>query len=177
MATPSVSSLLHGRALGSHLGLGGSLYWGDCWSRSRSLLGLGWRLSLDVVLVDVLLDVQERHLHVGRGVQDRLQGYIHVNVLTLLQTLLGHVLVHLLGHLGARNLLAGIHLQKLTQLLGNVQRLVEAVGGRTSLRLLTQRVLNQILHLAQVLAQKLDLIDNSLEGDGGSVSHCWYSYR
>ena len=171
MATPSVSSLLHGRALGSHLGLGGSLYWGDC----GSLLGLGWRLSLDVVLVDVLLDVQERHLHVGRGVQDRLQGSIHVNVLTLLQTLLGHVLVHLLCHLGAGNLLTGSQLQELTQLLGDVQGLVEAVGGRTSLRLLTQRVLNQVLHLAQVLAQKLNLIDNSLEGDG-SVSHCWYSY-
>ena len=171
MATPSVSSLLHGRALGSHLGLGGSLYWGDC----GSLLGLGWRLSLDVVLVDVLLDVQERHLHVGRGVQNRLQGSIHVNVLTLLQTLLGHVLVHLLCHLGAGNLLTGSQLQELTQLLGDVQGLVEAVGGRTSLRLLTQRILNQVLHLAQVLAQKLDLIDNSLEGDG-SVSHCWYSY-
>ena len=175
MATPSVSSLLHGRALGSHLGLGGSLYWCSRWL-GGSLLGLGWRLSLDVVLVDVLLDVQERHLHVGRGVQNRLQGSIHVNVLTLLQTLLGHVLVHLLCHLGAGNLLTGSQLQELTQLLGDVQGLVEAVGGRTSLRLLTQRILNQVLHLAQVLAQKLDLIDNSLEGDGGSVSHCWYSY-
>ena len=174
MATPSVSSLLHGRALGSHLGLSGSLYWCSRWL-GGSLLGLGWRLSLDVVLVDVLLDVQERHLHVGRGVQNRLQGSIHVNVLTLLQTLLGHVLVHLLRHLGAGNLLTGSQLQELTQLLRDVQGLVEAVGGRTSLRLLTQRILNQVLHLAQVLAQKLDLIDNSLEGDG-SVSHCWYSY-
>ena len=174
MATPSVSSLLHGRALSSHLGLSGSLYWCSRWL-GGSLLGLGWRLSLDVVLVDVLLDVQERHLHVGRGVQNRLQGSIHVNVLTLLQTLLGHVLVHLLCHLGAGNLLTGSQLQELTQLLRDVQGLVEAVGGRTSLRLLTQRILNQVLHLAQVLAQKLDLIDNSLEGDG-SVSHCWYSY-
>ena len=169
MATPSVSSLLHGRALGSHLGLGGSLYWGDCWSRSRSLLGLGWRLSLDVVLVDVLLDVQERHLHIGRGVQDSLQGGIHVNVLTLLQTLLGHVLVHLLRHLGAGNLLTSLHLQKLTQLLGDVQRLVETVGRRTSLCLLALWVLNQVLHLAEVLAEQLDLIEDSLESDG--VSH------
>ena len=166
MATPSVSSLLHGRALGSHLGLGGSLYWGDC----GSLLGLGWRLSLDVVLVDVLLDVQERHLHVGRGVQDRLQRGVQVDVLTLLQALLRHVLVHLLGHLRAGNLLTGSQLQKLTQLLGDVQWLVEAVAGRTSLGLLALWVLDQVLHLAKVLAQQLDLIEDSLQSDG-SVSH------
>ena len=81
------------------------------------------------MLVDVLLDVQERHLDVSWRVQDRLQGGIQVDVLTLLQALLSHVLVHLLGHLGAGNLLTGSHLQKLTQLLRNVQGLVETVAG------------------------------------------------
>jgi len=158
-----VSRLLHRRTL-----------------RRRGLWRLGRRgshrlllhglLSLDVVLVDVLLDVQERHLDVSWRVQDGLQRSIQVDVLTLLQTLLSYVLVHLLGHLGAGNLLTGSHLQKLTQLLGNVQRLVEAVAGRASLGLLTLWVLNQVLHLTEVLTQQLNLVEDSLQSDG-SVSH------
>lgn len=137
--------------------------------RRRCLL-LHRLLRLDVMLVDVLLDVQKRHLYAIWWVQDRFQRSIQVNVLTLLQTLLGHILVHLLRHLRTGNLLAGSQLQKLTQLLRNVQGLVETVGGGTSLGLLTLRVLNQVLHLAEVLAEQLDLIEDSLQSDG-SVSH------
>ena len=118
--TPTVSRLLHRRTL-CRRGL---------WrlGRGRRLL-LHGLLSLDVVLVDVLLDVQERHLDVSWRVQDSLQRGVQVDVLTLLQALLRYVLVYLLGHLGAGNLLTGRHLQKLTQLLGNVQGLVETVAG------------------------------------------------
>ena len=161
-ATPIVSRLLHGRTL-CHRWL-----WRLSHGSHGSLL-LHGLLRLDVVLVDVLLDVQERHLYVSWGVQDSLQRGIHVDVLTLLQTLLRHVLVHLPGHLRAGNLLTCIHLQKLTQLLGDVQRLVETVGRRASLGLLALWVLNQVLHLAEVLAEELDLIEDSLESDG--VSH------
>ena len=158
------SGLLHRRTLRRRrlwrLGRGSSC-------RSLLLHGL---LRLDVMLVDVLLDVQERHLYVSWGVQDSLQRGIHVDVLTLLQTLLRYVLVHLLRHLRAGNLLTGSHVQKLTQLLRNVQGLVETVGGRTSLGLLTLRVLDEALHLTEVLTEELNLIEDSLQSDG-SVSH------
>ena len=121
-ATPSVLGLLHGRTL-CRCGL-----WRLGRGRLHCLL-LHGLLSLDVVLVDVLLDVQERHLDIGWRVQDSLQRSIQVDVLTLLQALLSHVLVHLLRHLGAGNLLTGSHLQKLTQLLRDVQGLVETVAG------------------------------------------------
>ena len=157
--------LLHSWALGSS----------RCLLRLGLLLGslgsLGLLLSLDVVLVNVLLDVQERHLHVGRRIQQRLQGCIQVDVLTILQTLLSHILVHLLGHLRARNLLTSSQLQKLAQLLGNVQGLVEAVGGGASLCLLAIGVLNQRLDLAYILTQQLNLVDDGLQGN--SVSHCY----
>ncbi len=162
--TPFVSGLLHRRTLRR------SRLWRLSLDSSHGSLLLDGLLRLDVVLVDVLLDVQERHLYVSWGVQDRLQRRIHVDVLTLLQALLRHILIHLLRHLGAGNLLTGSQLQKLTQLLGNVQRLVEAVGGGTSLGLLALWVLDQVLHLAKVLTQELDLIEDGLQSDG-SVSH------
>ena len=87
----------------------------------RLLLGLllGWLLlicrwcrRLDVVWVDKLLNVQKRDGGAIGWAQQILQGGIQLNALAILQTLLSHILIHLLGHLRARNLLTCCQLQE-----------------------------------------------------------------
>lgn len=140
---------------------------GCLWSFGLGSLGYG--IGLDVVLVDVLLDVQESHLHIAGGIQQRLESRIKLDILTLLQLLLCDILIHLPGNLGARNLLANLHLQESTKLLGDVKGLVESIRGGASLCLLAVGVLNQRLHLADILADQLQLIHKISEGN---VSHC-----
>ena len=120
------------------------------------LLLNGWWSRLDVMRVDKLLNVQKRNSGAIWWVQQILQNGIQLNTLAILQTLLSDILVHLLSHLGTRNLLVGTQLQKCTKLVRHIQWLVEAIVGRTRLGLLAGRILKQGLDLAQILAQGLD---------------------
>jgi hypothetical protein len=171
----------------SHLGSGGCgglgnlgphllLLWGlgrtrrgRTLSGSVGLLGTGlllhsWLLLLDVVRVDVLLNVQEGHLNALRDLQQILQGLVQADVLTSLQTLGLHVLIHLASDLGPRDLLVGRQIQEGAQLLGNTQRLVEAIVLGPGLVLLTGRVLDVLANLADVLVQGALLLGDRLEG-------------
>ena len=65
-------------------------------------------------MVDILLDVQERHVGTLRRVQQVLQSGIQVNHLTRLETVSRDILVYTLGHLRPRNLLTGCQLQEST---------------------------------------------------------------
>ena len=76
------------------------------------LLIYRWCRRLDVVWVDKLLDVQKRDGGAVRWVQQILQDCIQLNALAILQTLLSHILIHLLRHLRARNLLTCSQLQE-----------------------------------------------------------------
>ncbi len=107
--------------------------------------------------VDKLLDIQERYCRTLRRVQELLQRLIQRNLLTTLQVPLRHILINHLRHLAARHLLVCTQTQEQTQLVGHIQWLIETVVRCTSLRLLTGRILQELLHLTQVLAQCLDL--------------------
>jgi len=146
------------------------------------LLLRGGLLLLDVVRVDVLLNVQEGHLNTLGDLQQILQGLVQADVLTSLQTLGLHVLIHLASHLRPRDLLVGRQVQEGTQLLGNTQRLVEAIVLGPGLVLLTGGVLNVLTNLADVLVQGTLLLGNRLEGGVQSLeshgsSHSVLYYR
>jgi hypothetical protein len=171
--------------LGPHLlllwGLSGGVRGRRLLLRPGLLLRRGL-LLLDVVWVDVLLNVQESHLNTLGDLQQILQGLVQADVLTSLQTLGLHVLVHLASHLGPRDLLTGGQVQEGTQLLGNTQRLVEAIVLGPSLVLLTGGVLNVLTNLADVLVQGTLLLGNRLEGGVQSLeshgsSHSVLYYR
>jgi len=164
--------LLHRRLLHDWL----LLLLGGC--GSLLLLGGCLRLLLlDVVRVDELLDVQEGHLHISRWLQQLLERLVHADILASLQTLLGDICVHSLGHLRARDHLTLWQLQECTQQGSHLQGLVESIVLAASLALLASGVLNESLDLAQVLADRLQVLGQVIEGDGGrGGGHFYYIY-
>lgn len=159
-----------------HHGLLLSLGW--CSSLLLGLLLLSGLLLLDVVGVDVLLDIQERHLCALRWVQQLLQSCIQRDVLASLQTLLGDIVVNLTSHLRAGNQLTLRQLQKLPELRSHLQRLVETVVLATRLALLASGILDESLHLTQILTDRLQLLHQVIESHGGSGGgHFYYTYH
>ena len=108
------------------------------------------------MMINVLLNVQKGDMGPLRRVQDIFQGRIQGNHLASLQVVGRHILVDALSHLRTRDLLIRRQTQKGPQLLRNLQRLVETVVRSPRLGLLARRVLQERLHLAQILAQSLD---------------------
>jgi len=160
--------------LGPHLlllwGLGG----GSVRGRVGSLLGPGLLLRgglllLEVVRVDVLLDIQEGHLNTLGNLQQILQGLVQADVLTSLQTLGLHVLIHLASHLRPRDLLVSRQIQEGAQLLGNTQRLIETVVLGPGLLLLAGGILEVLTNLANILAQGTLLLRNRLNSSSQSL--------
>jgi len=160
----------------------------DLWAGSLLLCGLGGRLGLGrlgclwlgdlvgrllhVVRADILLDVHEGDLNALWGVQQVLQWCVQSDILAILQALLRQVGADALGHIGTGDLLLGSQTQEAAQLLGHNLRLAETIAGGASLGLLAVGILQMLADLANVLAQRLDLLCQVLECQWGS--HLYY---
>ncbi|BAT22142.1 hypothetical protein AR679_gp116 [Yellowstone lake phycodnavirus 1] len=151
----------------------------DLWACSLLLGWLGgrlglWRLGslglgdlvgrlLHVVGADVLLDVHEGDLNALWGVQQILQWGVQSDVLAILQALLRQVGADALGHISTGDLLIRSQTQEAAQLLGHNLGLAETIAGGASLCLLAVGILQVLADLANVLAQRLDLLCQILE--------------
>lgn len=92
--------------------------------------------------VQVLLDIQEGDVDVGRRSQQGAELVVQANLLAILQVLSSHILIHTASHISPRDLLIIGQVQERLQLGGHRLRLAETVVLGASLGLLASGVLN-----------------------------------